>query len=252
MINSLKNFVVKHFPVGSRKVYHTLNNFLYKGNNYYCPICEKGYKRFLPGGDNLFGNSKCPGCSSLERQRLLWVYLTRELKIQNENIRLLNIAPDLAIQSKLIKLSHMDYVSVDIESPLAMYKADITKLVFTNNSFDAILCYHVLEHIEDDRKAMAELYRVLKPGGWAILQTPIENDREKTFEDFSITSPQERKKVFGQEDHVRIYGRDYTQRLKEAGFLVFEDNYVNNFSSAEIEKFVLDNNEVIFFCKKQQ
>jgi SAM-dependent methyltransferase len=204
----------------------------------------------LPAGEHLFGNSKCPGCSSLERQRLLWLYLTQQLKIQNQKINLLNVAPDFAIQSKLKTLSNIDYVSIDLESNLAMQKQNLTNLTFSENYFDAILCYHVLEHIDDDRKAMAELFRVLKPGGWAILQTPIEYDREKTYEDFSIISPQERKKIFGQEDHVRIYGKDYTQRLKEVGFKVFEDHYVSSLISGEIEKFVLDKSEVIFFCEK--
>ena len=250
MLKTIKSFILGKFPISSRKFYHSLNKLIYKGENYYCPICEKGFKRFLPAGDNITGNSKCPGCNSLERQRLLWLYLTRELKIQNQKIRLLNVAPDFAVQSKLKSLHNIDYVSIDLESKLAMYKADITNLNFVENSFDSILCYHVLEHIKDDRKAISELYRILKPGGWAILQTPIDIDREKTFEDFSITSAQERKRIFGQEDHVRIYGRDYFQRLENAGFLISEDGFIDKFSTSEKEKYVLDNNEVIFFCTK--
>ncbi len=251
MINSLKNIAVKHFPVGSRKIYHRLNIFFYKGEEYYCPICEKGFKRFLPAGENIFGNSKCPGCSSLERQRLLWLYLTSKLKIQDQKIKLLNVAPDFAIQSKLKSLSNIDYISIDLESNLAMQKQDLTNLSFSDNYFDAILCYHVLEHIVDDRKAMSELFRVLKPGGWAILQTPIEKDREKTFEDFSILLPQERKKIFGQEDHVRIYGQDYFKRLEQSGFIVIKDDFINNLNRTEKERLVLDKNEIIFFCTKQ-
>jgi len=223
MLKSLKDLVVNSFPVGTRKIYHTLNRFLYKGNNYYCPICEKEYSRFLPGPNNIRSNSKCPGCSSLERHRLLWLYLTSELKILSSEIKLLNIAPDYATQ---------------------------TKLSFKDNTFDAILCYHVLEHIEDDKKAILELFRVLKPGGWAILQIPIDGDREHTFEDFTITSAEERNKAFGQSDHVRIYGRDYFLRLRNAGFMVREDTFVNKFSESEITKYVLDKNEMIFFCAK--
>jgi len=131
-----------------------------------------------------------------------------------------------------------------------MYREDLTKLSFKDNSFDAILCYHVLEHIEDDKKAILELFRVLKPGGWAILQTPIDGDREHTFEDFTITSAEERNKAFGQSDHVRIYGRDYFLRLRNAGFFVKEDTFVNKFSEFEITKYVLDKNEIIFLCTK--
>ena len=223
MLKKLKNLVANNFPVGSRKIYHAINKFLYKGNNYYCPICEKEYSRFLPGPNNIRSNSKCPGCSSLERHRLLWLYLTSELKILSSEIKLLNIAPDYATQ---------------------------TKLSFKDNTFDAILCYHVLEHIEDDKKAILELFRVLKPGGWAILQIPIDGDREHTFEDFTITSAEERNKAFGQSDHVRIYGRDYFLRLRNAGFMVREDTFVNKFSESEITKYVLDKNEMIFFCAK--
>ncbi len=112
------------------------------------------------------------------------------------------------------------------------------------------MCYHVLEHIEDDLKAIFELYRILKPGGWAILQSPIDIEREKTYEDFTITTPAERKKVFGQEDHVRIYGRDYFLRLKKAGFKVTEEDFINRFNASEIKKLVLDKDETIFFCSK--
>ena len=250
MLKNFKDLVVNSFPVGTRKIYHTLNRFLYKGNNYYCPICEKGYSRFLPGPDNIRSNSKCPGCSSLERHRLLWLYLINELKILASEINLLSIAPDYATQTKLRSLTNVNYTSVDLESPLAMQNEDLTNLSLKDNSFDAILCYHVLEHIEDDKKALSELFRVLEPGGWAILQTPIDTDRKHTFEDFTITSPDERKKVYGQSDHVRIYGRDYSLKLKDAGFIVKEDTFINKFSETEITEYVLDKNETIFFCTK--
>jgi len=250
MFRHLKNLIVNNFPFSSRKVYHKLNKFIYGGNNYYCPICERGYCRFLPGPENIKSNSKCPGCSSLERHRLLWLYLKNELSILTSKIKLLNIAPDYSTQNKLKELANIDYTSVDLDSPLATYKADLTSLNFNNNSFDAILCYHVLEHIEDDKKAISELFRVLKLDGWAILQTPIDLEREYTFEDFTIASPEERKKAYGQSDHVRIYGKDYFLRLKRVGFKVTEDAFVNKFSESEITKYVLDKNEMIFFCTK--
>lgn len=250
MLKKIRKTVVTLFPVCSRKLYHKLNSYLYKGIKYYCPVCEKSYSRFLPGPDNIKSHSKCPGCSSLERQRLLWLYLTKELNLLISKIKLLNMAPDYAIQSKLKKLANVKYVSTDLQSPLAMHKDDLINLGFDDNAFDAILCYHVLEHIEDDIKAMRELFRILKPGGWAILQSPIDNDREKTFEDSSITDPMERKKIFGQEDHVRIYGRDYFKRLREAGFVVKEDQFIRKIPTSEIERMVLDKDEFICFCTK--
>ena len=250
MLKSLKDLVVNSFPVGSRKVYHTINRFLYKGNKYYCPICEKEYNQFLSGPDNIRSNSKCPGCSSLERHRLLWLYLKSEQNILALKINLLNISPDYATQTKLKSLTNINYTSIDLKSSLAMYIEDLTNLSFKDNTFDAILCYHVLEHIEDDLKAISELYRILKPGGWAILQSPIDIEREKTYEDFTIKTPAARKKAFGQEDHVRIYGRDYLLRLKKAGFKVIEDAFINRFNASEIKELVLDKDETIFFCSK--
>ena len=250
MLKTIKSFIGGKFPVSSRKIYHSLNKLIFKGDNYYCPICEKGFKRFLPAGGNITGNSKCPGCNSLERQRLLWLYLTRQLKIKEDEIKLLNIAPDYAIQSKLKKLTNISYLSVDLESPLAMQKMDITSLSFDNNTFDAVLCYHVLEHIEDDKKALSEIFRVLKPDAWAILQSPVDMGREITFEDFSVRLPEERKKIFGQEDHVRIYGKDYVSRIEKEGFLVSRDNFIEILSAEEREKFVLERDEIIYFCKK--
>jgi len=250
MLRRIKNLLVNNFPIASRKVYHIVNKSLYKGNKYYCPICEKSFSRFLPGPENIRSNSKCPGCSSLERHRLLWLYLKNELKIFTSEIKLLSIAPDYSTQKKLKSLKNINYSSIDLESKLAMYKADLTKIPFDDNKFDAILCYHVLEHIEDDKKAISELFRILKPNGWAILQTPIDTNREHTFEDFTITSPEARKKVYGQSDHVRIYGKDYPLRLRKAGFYIKGDTFVNNFSESEITKYALDKNETIFFCTK--
>lgn len=250
MFTRIKIFIQKNFPNSSRNIYYKINSLRYLGNKYYCPICEKGFQNFLEGPDETRSNSKCPGCGSLERQRLLWLYLVNEIKIRSKKITLLNIAPDFAIQTKLKALKNINYTSIDIDSSLAMQKADITNLEFRDNSFNAILCYHVLEHVEDDRKALGEIFRVLKHDGWAILQSPIDMDREFTFEDFTVKSPNERKKIFGQEDHVRIYGKDYSKRLGNAGFIVIEDHFINKVTAIEKEKYLLDSEEVIYFCRK--
>lgn len=250
MLNQIKKSAHKIFPGFSRKFFYQINSIRYSGNKHFCPICEKGFSGFLVGPDKSRENSKCPGCGSLERQRLLWLYLVNERKIKNEKINLLNIAPDYAIQTKLKKLKNISYTSIDIESELATQKADITNLKFSDNSFDVVLCYHVLEHVGDDQKAISEIFRVLKSDGWAILQSPINENREFTFEDFTVKTPQERKRVFGQEDHVRIYGRDYVRKLEDAGFIVDEDNFVDKFSSTEKERYLLDETEVIYFCRK--
>ncbi|MDP2362954.1 MAG: methyltransferase domain-containing protein [Ignavibacteria bacterium] len=246
----IKKYVDKVFPNFSRKVFYKANSIRYRGDKYFCPICEKGFSKFLTGPDITRKYLKCPGCGSLERQRLLWLYLVNKLEIKNQKINLLNIAPDYATQTALQRLKNIYYYSVDLNSPLAIKKNDITNLEFKDNYFDAIICYHVLEHVENDRKALSEMLRVLKPNGWAILQSPIEIDRATTFEDHTITKPQERKRIFGQEDHVRIYGRDYTTRLEESGFVVKEDDFINNLTQFEKEKYLLNSSEVIYFCTK--
>jgi predicted SAM-dependent methyltransferase len=145
-------------------------------------------------------------------------------------------------------MSNLDYVSADINSPLAMVKMDITNIPCEDNSFDTILCSHVLEHVMDDQKAMRELFRVLKPEGWAILQVPIDCERDKTFEDPNIVSPEDREKFFGLSDHVRVYGLDYKDRLEKAGFKVKVDHYVKNLGDDMVEKHRLWRGEDIYFC----
>ena len=246
----IKKFVEKTSSGFSRKVFYKFSSIRYRGEKYFCPICERGFSKFLTGPDKSRKNSKCPGCGSLERQRLLWLYLVNKLEIKNRKIKFLYIAPDYATQTSLKRLKNISYTSVDLNSPLAIKKNDITNLEFKDNSFDAIICYHVLEHVENDRKALSEIFRVLKPDGWAILQSPVETDRAITFEDLTITTPHERKRIFGQEDHVRIYGRDYPARLEETGFIVKEVGFINDLAQNEKEKYLLDSSEVIYFCIK--
>ena len=240
----------KLYPI-ARKIYYLTNRLRYSGKGVHCPVCEKDYVKYLPGAGNVKMNSRCPGCGTAERHRLLWLYLNKKLSIKSRKLKLLDIAPDQAIQKKLNSLSNIDYTSVDLHSVLAMKKMDLTNLTFEDNTFDSVLCYHVMEHIEEDRKALSEIYRVLKNGGWAIIQSPVDINREATYEDSSIISPQERLKAFGQDDHVRIYGVDYTERLKEAGFEVTEDEFVMELNEGNVQKFGLDTNEIIYFCSKQ-
>ncbi len=247
--SSIANITPKKIFPYLRDIYYWINRIIYSGKGYHCPICENDYKKFLTGAGNKI-NSRCPGCGTAERHRLLWLYLQNKLNIFNKDLQLLDIAPDQAIQKKLIASTNINYLSVDIGSAFAMRKMDLTKLEFEDNKFDGVICYHVLEHIESDRKAITEIFRVLKPGGWAILQSPIDLGREKTFDDQTITSPQDRLKYFGQEDHVRIYGRDYAERLKEPGFDVIEDNYILEFDDKKISQFGLDKDEIIYLCKK--
>src|SRR6185295_8593654 len=185
----------------------------------YCPICRSQLRSFQPFGVRPRPNALCPVCGSLERHRLVWMYLEEEgaTLFTPPKKRMLHAAPE-ACMSKLFQRSeYIDYISIDIE-PCAMIRVDLTSACFPNDTFDVIYASHVLEHIPDDRKAMREIFRILKRGGTAILQVPI--NAKVTFEDSTIITPSQRECVFGQSDHVRIYGEDYYERLKEAGFEV--------------------------------
>ena len=176
-----------------------------------CPICGRRARRFAPYHGR--ERAQCVHCRSLERHRALWLWLRRRIPA---DATVLHVAPEEGIAARLRSLP-IDYVSTDLESPLAMRNDDITALPDPDGSFDIVICNHVLEHIPDDRSAMREIYRVLRPGGFAVLQHPIAPQPE-TFEDPSVTSPDERLRLFGQHDHVRVYGWDFVERLREAGF----------------------------------
>jgi SAM-dependent methyltransferase len=159
-------------------------------------------------------------------------------------------APEQAFYKLFRNQKNIDYTTTDLFSPLADVKADICNLPFEDNSYDIIFCNHVLEHIPDDTKAMQELFRVLKPGGMAILQIPQDLKREVTFADDSITDQKERAAIFGQYDHVRIYGRDYFDKLRSIGFTVIEEDYTNKIAPELVEKYCLAKGEIIPVCFK--
>ena len=225
--------------------------FLLKGNNYTDPIDGRSFKSFLPYGyGQQRNNVLSPSTLSLERHRLLWLYLKNETDFFTTQHKVLHFAPEQAFYKRFRKMKNLEYITTDLESPLADVKADICNLPFQDNEFDVILCNHVLEHIPDDTKAMQELFRVLKPQGMAILQIPQDLSREFTFEDNSITDRKERAKIFGQYDHVRIYGRDYFNKLRAIGFDVKEADYTTTLSEGDIIKYCLAKGEIIPICFK--
>lgn len=222
-----------------------------QGSRFTDPIDGKSFRSFLPYG---YGkqrkNALAPGTLSLERHRLLWLYLKNETDFFTASKKVLHIAPEQCFLKRFKNLKNLDYLTADLYSPIADVKADICDLPFEENSFDVVFCNHVLEHIEDDKKAMSELFRVLKPGGLGIFQIPQDLEREKTYENFSITNPEERTKYFGQYDHVRVYGKDYFDRLRAVGFKVDEVNYSGKISSELLEKYCLTKGEILPVCFK--
>ncbi len=225
----------------------------YKGKKQHCPICGGNFRTFLPYGytNTSSDNRLCPSCLSLERHRLIWLYLKNKTKLFNEAMSLLHIAPEQSFYKRFKAIKTLDYYTADLESPLAEYHFDIHKIPFDNNKFDMIMCNHVLEHVDDEFKVTRELYRVLKPGGFAILQVPINLSFDKTYEDKNITSPEEREKHYGQYDHVRWHGLDYPERLEKSGFVVDRLNFVNTYSEEEIERMRLPKTEILYIARKK-
>jgi len=224
-----------------------------KGDTFTDPIDGKSFRMFLPYGyGKQRNNALSPSTLSLERHRLLWLYLKNETDFftSKEKKKVLHFAPEQAFYKLFRNQENIDYTTTDLFSPLADVKADICNLPFEDNSYDIIFCNHVLEHIPDDTKAMQELFRVLSPGGMAILQIPQDLKRTTTFSDDSITDQKERAEIFGQYDHVRIYGLDYFDKLRSIGFTVVEEDYTNKINPELVEKYCLAKGEIIPVCFK--
>ena len=229
-------------------------SWYYKGHQFEDPIDQKTYRSLLPYGyeGHQRKNALAPGSLSLERHRLLWLYLKRHTELFNPHIPqiMLHVAPEQCFLKRFKKLKHLNYITGDLESPIADIKMDLHRIPFKDNSFDIVLCNHVLEHVRDDKRCMKEIFRVLRVGGWAILQVPISLKKEETDEDPAITDPEIRKERFGQYDHVRAYGADYSKRLKAAGFSVYLTNFQQELGQRLINRYCLQNDDPLYICRK--
>jgi hypothetical protein len=244
MISRLKECAKLAIPARAWKSMRA--NFLPR----YCPACENGIDRFLPFGLVRRDEAMCPYCQSLERHRLVWLFLKEWTNLfDGRPKRLLHVAPEPTLGKLFQGVAGIDYLSSDYAPGRAMIQMDITDIDMPDGSFDVVICNHVLEHVSDDRKAMCEFVRILRPGGWAILQVPM-TASAVTYEDPSITSPEEREKAFGQWDHVRLYGQDYVERLRLSGFVVNGDSYVQDMPTNRRVRFGLDPTEKVYYCKK--
>lgn len=223
---------------------------VYAGNRVECPVCGGRFRKFLPYGYvEPRDGALCPGCLSLERHRLMWLYLSNETDFFTAPARLLHVAPEYCFLKRIERLPDIEYVTADLESPLARVKMDVQDIPFGDDAFDVIFCNHILEHVGDDRLAMRELYRVMRPGGYGIMLSPVNAAREVTYEDPSVTTPEERLRCFGQPDHLRDYGLDYADRLREAGFRVEETDYFSHFPP-EVQKRYGLRDETIYLVRK--
>ncbi len=254
IIKFLLKYIPRPFLIKLSLIFRKPVAFFYRGKKQECTICEGHFRKFLPYGyaSHTSSNRLCPKCLSLERHRLLWKYLHTETNFFTAKLDVLHIAPEQPFLKAFRQQHQEKYVTADLESPIADVKADVRdmKKVFDNEKFDYVICNHVMEHIDREQEALKEILRILKPGGHAILQVPIDSSLEQTFEDSSVVSPKERERLFGQYDHVRKYGLDYPERLRKAGFLVKEDNFVSTFSEEDQERYRFDLKEIIYFCTK--
>ncbi len=249
------SFVIRKIP---RKYLQLFSHFFlrilavfYKGNKVECPVCQHRFRKFLPYGRiNPRPNALCPSCLALERHRLMWLYLQQKTNFFTNDLKVLHVAPELCFIKRFEAMPNLDYITADIESPLAKVKMDLHDIPFDQGTFDVTFCNHVMEHVTDDIQCMKELYRVLKPGGWAIIQSPMDFGRAETYEDAAITSPAEREKAFLQSDHLRLYGMDYHERLEKAGFKVTIDHFVQEVDEPQRERYALPGQEIIYFCQK--
>ncbi len=232
----------------------TVRPFLHRGDAVACPCCGGTFSRFV--AHRTRPHAKCPRCASLERHRLLQLYIMERTELPDGKLSVLHFAPELELQRYLRDRPNLTHRSADIDSPLADDKVDIVDLPYADASFDAVICLHVLEHIPDDAKAMSELHRVLVPGGKAIVMVPIDHRRETTLEDPSVTSEEDRARVFGQFDHVRLYGRDFGDRLVAAGFDVRVDAFLDELPPERVARLGLRRDqeqfgrEDVYLCTK--
>ena len=253
IFKSILNTIPRPWLIKASYIVRPVISWYLRGDKFTDPIDGRSFRKFLPYG---YGkqreNALSPSTLSLERHRLMWLFLKDNTNFFTaaKKLKVLHIAPEQCFLDIFRKQQNLNYITSDLESPIADVKADICDLPFKENEFDVVFCNHVLEHISNDTKAMQELYRVLKPGGFGIFQIPQDLSKAITFADNTITDRKERAKLFGQYDHVRVYGRDYFDKLRSIGFKVDEVDYTKKITLEKIEEFCLMQNEILPVCYK--
>jgi len=257
MIKSIIRFLLQIFPRPFLiRMSLLMNRFVaifLIGNKVECPVCGGYFRKFLPYGytkQTGRENALCPKCLSLERHRLMWLFLNDKTDFFKNKLKVLHIAPEQCFYKRFKALSNLDYTTADLESPIADVHFDVQEIPFKKESYDVVICNHVLEHVADDKKAMSEIYRVLKSNGFAILQVPMDTDNPNTMEDPSVTDPKERERLYRQKDHVRLYGLDYADRLKAVGFTVNASVYAEELNADLANKYRLPMNEIFYYNQK--
>jgi SAM-dependent methyltransferase len=224
---------------------------LFIGTKYVCPCCGWGLRAFTSGGISLKERelSYCPRCNSKARHRRIWLFLEEHTNLFTDSLRLFEVAPKFSFARRFHRMPNISYITGGLQRhPENLIRMDLTAMPIAFNSLDALICVHVLEEITQDSLAMDEMFRILKPGGWAVVTVPTNMDA-KTYENPLIISPQERKREFGEPAHVRVYGYDLAERLRASGFIVTVD-LAKNVSLEKRARYGLRTDENIFLCKK--
>jgi SAM-dependent methyltransferase len=235
------------------EVYLLVRGLWFKGTRHVCPCCGWSVRAFTMGGGSFRTRRAgyCPRCNSKARHRRVWLYLQGRSAFGAGPTRLLDVAPHHSLARALSRQPGVEYVGIDLESgPWVSGIADLTNLPMDEGTFDAVVCVHVLEHIDDDVTAMAEILRVLRPGGWSLINVPLDRG-SPTYEDPAITTPGGRRAAFGEATHVRIYGVDLVDRLRSVGFQV-EIDHGDAIEPSTIERFGLTSDESILFCTRPE
>ena len=234
-------------------VFRIFAPLVYKGDKVECPVCERKFRKFLSYGSKVAhrDNVLCPYDLTLERHRVMWLYLKNKSDFFTKpNLKVMHIAPEQCFHGKFKKQKNLDYVTGDLLSPIADLHFDLHDIPLEDNQYEVIFCNHVMEHVKDDLQCMKELYRIMKPGGWGIMQVPIDTSRTTTYEDWSITTPEEREKHFWQYDHVRLYGLNYPDRLREAGFNVEVVDFSKELPTEVFERYRIPKSELLYIVSK--
>jgi hypothetical protein len=235
--STLKRWVPRAARVAVRDAQREIGALRWRGTEVHCPVCERDFRRFLPFGDVVRREqAQCPGCLALERHRLLWRWLRERTALFPRPHRLLHFAPERCFERRLSRLPGLDYVTADLDPTRATVPADITRMPFPDGSFDAVMAIDVLEHVAEEAAAMREVRRVLRPGGWALLRVPIDATRAVTHENPAVRTPEERAREYRSPHHLRLYGRDYPDRLRRAGFTVREDDFASGLDAEQARR----------------
>ena len=251
LISIATRIIPRHYLQHVSHFFLRIFSLFLRGNKFEDPINGKTYRKLLPYGRlKPRENAIAPDSLSLERHRLMWLFLKNKTNFFTNNLKFLHIAPEYCFIKIFKGMKNLDYLTADLISPWADVKMDVHDIPFEENTFDVVICNHVLEHVDDADKVMKEFYRVMKSGGWGIFQVPIDYNNSVTIEDRSVTDPRERERLYWQSDHLRLFGRDYGDKLASAGFKVTESNFINEIDPKLVERYALDKNEIVYYCQK--